>query len=85
MRNVLSGLCFYDHATDAQEPYCLARTHHRTGGGEGERERGREGGRQRDRETQRERERETERELSLFLCLSLSVHLKTRWYRRNKL
>lgn len=37
-RNVLSGLCFYDHATDAQEPCCLARTHHRTGGGEGGRE-----------------------------------------------
>lgn len=58
MRNVLSGLCFYDHATDAQEPYCLART-----GEEGERE----GGRQTEREADREGER------SLFLCLSLSV------------
>lgn len=51
MRNVLSGLCFYDRATDAQEPYCLARTHHRPGGGEGE----------------RAGDRQTERELSLFL------------------
>lgn len=38
MRNVLSGLCFNDHATDAQEPCCLARTYHRAGGGAGDRE-----------------------------------------------
>lgn len=43
MRNVLSGLCFNDHATDAQEPFCLARTHHRAGGVGGS---GRQGGRQ---------------------------------------
>lgn len=64
MRNVLSGLCFYDHATDAQEPYCLARTHHRTGG-----EGGREGGRQT--EAERKKERKRERGSSPCLCVCL--------------
>lgn len=62
-RNVLAGLCFYDHATDAQEPYCLARTHHRTGGGSGGRGRGR--GRAGGRHTGEEGER------ALFLCVCL--------------
>lgn len=56
MRNVLSGPRLYDHATDAQEPYSLARTHHRTGGGEGKRG--------------KETKRQTERSLIVFvLCV----------------
>ena len=67
MRNVLSGLWFYDHATDAQEPYCLARTHHRTGG-----EGGREGGRQTEAERKKEREKERESEAALLVFVFVS-------------
>ena len=67
MRNVLSGLCFYDHATDAQEPYCLARTHHRTGG-----EGGREADRQRQKERKKERKKERESETALPVCVFVS-------------